>query len=291
MRDRKPDLWIAAALFVGNLLILGPWTFAEFSDQPWNNGYIYIAIARLFRDLKWTWNPLHYGGAPFHYLYPPLFHALVTAIPFVSLARAFHIATAIGYALAPVCLYVLARVLLRSRPLAFFAGVAYSIFPSPIYAFLTPWRNIALPYAHGPWAFVDLVAFEEAGHAFALPIMFLTVAAAWRGHWRLASLLAAAVFLTNWPGLIGLGFALAGILVARKTPARAAGLVIVRKRPVVFREGDPALVGLFGLMRADDLPEGFRGQTWTEPDLIIRKRDGKIHPEYSAVKLAIGFPP
>ncbi len=73
--------------------------------------------------------------------------------------------------------------------------------------------------------------------------------------------------------------------------ARAAGLVIVRQRPVVFREGDPALVGLFGLMRADDLPEGFRGQTWVEPELVIRTRDGKIHPEYSAVKLAIGFPP
>jgi tRNA1(Val) A37 N6-methylase TrmN6 len=73
--------------------------------------------------------------------------------------------------------------------------------------------------------------------------------------------------------------------------ARAAGLVIVRQRPVVFREGDPPLVGLFGLMRAEDLPEWFRGQTWTEPDLIIRTRDGKIHPEYSAVKLAIGFPP
>ena len=50
-------------------------------------------------------------------------------------------------------------------------------------------------------------------------------------------------------------------------------------------------VGLFGMMRATDLPEWFRGQTWTEPDLIIRTRDGKIHPEYSAVKLAIGFPP
>ena len=73
--------------------------------------------------------------------------------------------------------------------------------------------------------------------------------------------------------------------------ARDAGLVIVRKRPVVFREGDPALVALFGMMRADDLPEWFRGQTWTEPDLIIRTREGKIHPEYSAVKLAIGFPP
>jgi len=73
--------------------------------------------------------------------------------------------------------------------------------------------------------------------------------------------------------------------------ARQAKLVIVRKRPVVFREGDPALVALFGMMRSEDLPEWLRGQTWTEPDLIIRTREGKIHPEYSAVKLAIGFPP
>ena len=73
--------------------------------------------------------------------------------------------------------------------------------------------------------------------------------------------------------------------------ARDAGLVIVRRRPVVFRESEPPLVALFGLMRATDLPEWFRGQTWVEPDLIIRTRDGKIHPEYSAVKLAIGFPP
>jgi tRNA1Val (adenine37-N6)-methyltransferase len=73
--------------------------------------------------------------------------------------------------------------------------------------------------------------------------------------------------------------------------ARDAGLIMVRRRPVVFREGEAPLVALFGLMRATDLPEWFRGQTWVEPDLIIRTRDGKIHPEYSAVKLAIGFPP
>lgn len=73
--------------------------------------------------------------------------------------------------------------------------------------------------------------------------------------------------------------------------ARAAGLVIVRRRPVVFREGEPPLVALFALMRAEDLPEWFRGQTWVEPELLIRDRAGRIHPEYSAVKLAIGFPP
>jgi tRNA1Val (adenine37-N6)-methyltransferase len=73
--------------------------------------------------------------------------------------------------------------------------------------------------------------------------------------------------------------------------ARDSGLVIVRKRPVVFRESEPPLIGLFGMMRSDDLPEWFRGQSWEELPLIIRTRDGKIHPEYSAVKLAIGFPP
>jgi tRNA1Val (adenine37-N6)-methyltransferase len=76
-----------------------------------------------------------------------------------------------------------------------------------------------------------------------------------------------------------------------ESAANDSDLVIVRKRPVVFREGDAPLIVLFGLMRAEDLPEWFRGQTWTEPDLIIRTRDGKVHPEYSAVKLAIGFPP
>jgi tRNA1(Val) A37 N6-methylase TrmN6 len=73
--------------------------------------------------------------------------------------------------------------------------------------------------------------------------------------------------------------------------ARDSDLVIVRKRPVVFREDDAPLVALFGLMRAEDLPEWFRGATWVEPDLVIRTADGKIHPEYSAVKLAVGFPP
>jgi tRNA1(Val) A37 N6-methylase TrmN6 len=73
--------------------------------------------------------------------------------------------------------------------------------------------------------------------------------------------------------------------------AKAAGLVVVRKRPVVFSEGEPPLVALFGMMRADDLPEWFRGHTWKEPPLVIRTRTGEVHPEYSAVKLAIGFPP
>ncbi|HLG55560.1 MAG TPA: methyltransferase [Vicinamibacterales bacterium] len=73
--------------------------------------------------------------------------------------------------------------------------------------------------------------------------------------------------------------------------ARQSSLVIVRRRSVVFREGEPPLVALFALMRESDLPEAMRGRTWVEPPLIVRAADGAIHPEYAAVKLAIGFPP
>ena len=73
--------------------------------------------------------------------------------------------------------------------------------------------------------------------------------------------------------------------------ARAAGLSIVRCRPVVLRDPERPLLGLFGMMRSADLPESMRTRTWTEPPLIIRAQDGSIHPEYSAVKLSFGFPP
>jgi len=75
-----------------------------------------------------------------------------------------------------------------------------------------------------------------------------------------------------------------------ETAVLAAGLTIVRRRPVVFREGEPPLVGLFLMMRAADLPEAGR-QMWVEPPLVIRAADGSVHPEYVAVKLSVGFPP
>ncbi len=73
--------------------------------------------------------------------------------------------------------------------------------------------------------------------------------------------------------------------------ARQAGLTIVRERPVVLRETEPPLLTLFAMMRKVDLPSRMHDKTWREPVLIIRTATGEIHPEYSAVKLAFGFPP
>lgn len=73
--------------------------------------------------------------------------------------------------------------------------------------------------------------------------------------------------------------------------AQAADMVVVRRRPVIFREGEEELISLFIMMRKQDLPPLMHERTWTEPPLMIRDREGHVHPEYDAVKLAMGFPP
>ena len=83
----------------------------------------------------------------------------------------------------------------------------------------------------------------------------------------------------------------AGQLTRIETAAKNAGLTIVRRRPVVFREPEAPLINLFAMVNAEHLPPSLRNQTWVEPALIIRTANGQVHSEYSAVKLAIGFPP
>jgi tRNA1(Val) A37 N6-methylase TrmN6 len=68
-----------------------------------------------------------------------------------------------------------------------------------------------------------------------------------------------------------------------------AGLILIRRRDVVFREGDPPLITLFAASRAEDVPTTF--QAWHEPPLTIRRQDGSVDPEYSAIRLSFGFPP
>ena len=68
-----------------------------------------------------------------------------------------------------------------------------------------------------------------------------------------------------------------------------AGLILIRRRDVVFREGDPPLVTLFAASRAEDIPTTY--QAFNEPQLTIRRRDGSVDPEYSALRLSFGFPP
>jgi hypothetical protein len=60
------------------------------------------------------------------------------------------------------------------------------------------------------------------------------------------------------------------------TGAQEAGLKMIRHRPVVFKEGEAPILGLFLMCLKEHVPDDFR--EWTEPPLIIRKRTGSSAP-------------
>jgi tRNA1Val (adenine37-N6)-methyltransferase len=70
---------------------------------------------------------------------------------------------------------------------------------------------------------------------------------------------------------------------------KANGLVLLRRREIIFKEGKPPMISLYAAMRAEDLPPG--REAWIDPPLIIRTREGAIHPEYAAIRISFGFPP
>jgi tRNA1Val (adenine37-N6)-methyltransferase len=70
---------------------------------------------------------------------------------------------------------------------------------------------------------------------------------------------------------------------------RDAGLALVRRRDVIFKEGEPPLITLFAASRTTDIPKTY--EPYLEPPLTIRRRDGGVPAEYSAVRLSFGFPP
>jgi len=72
--------------------------------------------------------------------------------------------------------------------------------------------------------------------------------------------------------------------------AATAGLRIIRWRPVILREPEPPLLGLFCMVVAGDVLRR-AAEPWIEPPLVIRTADGQIHPEYSVIKMSFGFPP
>jgi len=70
---------------------------------------------------------------------------------------------------------------------------------------------------------------------------------------------------------------------------REHGLVLLRRRDVVFKEGEAPMISLFAAARAADLPPG--RIAFVEPPLTIRRADGSMDPEYAMVRLSFGFPP
>lgn len=70
---------------------------------------------------------------------------------------------------------------------------------------------------------------------------------------------------------------------------KQAGLKIIRTRAIQLKEGEEPLLRVYLCGREKDFPpEDF---SWSEPDLVIRTRDGRVSREYRTIKFFLGFPP
>ena len=69
---------------------------------------------------------------------------------------------------------------------------------------------------------------------------------------------------------------------------RDAGLMLLRRRDVVFKEGEPSRISLFAAAPIGDVPPR---DPFVESPLTIRRGDGSIHPEYAVIRMSFGFPP
>jgi tRNA1Val (adenine37-N6)-methyltransferase len=75
---------------------------------------------------------------------------------------------------------------------------------------------------------------------------------------------------------------------------RKADLILLRRQDVLFKEGQRYGLGLFAGCKRQDLPPEFERNAdlpGVADPLIIRRKDGRIHPGMALVRLVMGFPP
>jgi tRNA1(Val) A37 N6-methylase TrmN6 len=79
-----------------------------------------------------------------------------------------------------------------------------------------------------------------------------------------------------------------------ETAYREAGLALLQRQDVVFKEGEAYGIALFAGMRPEELPEQFllgAALPVVPEPLVIRNAQGRFTPRFALVRLAMGFPP
>jgi hypothetical protein len=215
---------LAIVLFALNFYICHELFWIEYTRHMGSIEGAFIGIARWamhhWGDL--TWFPLWYGGVPYQNTYPPLLHLCVAALAtgaHTSAAHAYHFLTALAYLLGPLGLYALALRWSRSAWTAFSAALIYSTVS--ISAWILPEIRNDLGSALFPRRLQTLVYYGEGPHVASLlllPLAILAVDAAIssrRARWfAIATILTAAILLTNWFGAVALVVAASCLLLA-----------------------------------------------------------------------------
>jgi hypothetical protein len=229
MSQRLRTACVALSLFVVNLWVAKALLVSDFINQMYSIEGTHIALGRFilkhWPDLHWL--PLWYGGVPFQNTYPPLHPFLVAAVAGLfdtSPPHAYHLLTAIFYALGPVALFLLALELSGSRWYGGAAALLYS-FCSPS-ALLVPSVSQDVGGVWHARRLQVLVQYGEGPHIASMalfPLALLLLVLAFRKRkpvwWALAVLGLTATALTNWLGAFVLALAAAVWLLIEKESA------------------------------------------------------------------------
>jgi hypothetical protein len=211
-RRAEPLLDVAVLSLLTAILIV-PLFRIGYVDQWGSIESTFIADARFLIE-HWPhpqWQPLWYTGTRFDYIYPPALRygtALIVKVSGCEPVRAYHVFIAFFYCLGTASAYVLTRVAMRSRWLAWLGTAAYMLM-SPAYLILLSHRTDSFWLA--PYRLAALVRFGEGPHITSLALLLLALASAWRaleGQRRadvaLAATFSAAVVSTNFYGATAL---------------------------------------------------------------------------------------
>jgi hypothetical protein len=149
------------------------------------------------------YQPLWYGGTRFDYVYPPALRygtaILCKVFPIIP-AKAYHLYTAIFYALGIGFVYLLARIGSGARVYSIFCAAGAALL-SPSFLFLHHIRDDVRPYM--PHRLNVLVRYGEGPHMTAFALLPLGLALAWRGlrpggtRWLAGSAIAFALVVSN----------------------------------------------------------------------------------------------
>ncbi len=177
-------------------------------------------------DLKWL--PWWFCGMPFLQVYQPGLHVTIAAFAgslHIAPERAYHIVTAALYCLGPISLYALCYRATQRRDAALLAGLIYSLFsPAALVS------SVIRADLGGLWnarRYQTLVHYGEGPHIAVLTLLPLVILSldhisfptrpntAERRIWTVILIvLLAGVVLTNWPGSIGVSFAVAAYILS-----------------------------------------------------------------------------
>ncbi len=221
---RWRHFYAVALLLLINITVSRKLWLASFTNPLGSVEGTYISISRYalhhWGDLQWF--PLWFCGMPFLQVYQPGFHLTIAALAgflHITPERSFHVFTAALYCLGPITLYALCYRATGRRDSALFAGLLYSLFsPAALVS------SVVRADLGGLWLarrYQELVHYGEGPHIAVvtlLPLIILSLdhmsfpTGRNRSERRVGSLtliaLLAAVVLMNWPGSVGVSFAI-----------------------------------------------------------------------------------